>query len=1006
MKEDLKLALRVDIRDALIKLGDIEEKFKELQLADIEVDADTTEFINSIKKASNYAKNKAKAIQKYFFEIGFAIRGAKEVFQLFADVSNQLTEPASEIEQLKIRLSNLYGSAEKAGTVYKRFIDVAKTTPYALSAIGEAGAQLKAFGVEAEENIKHIADLAAYMDVTVPEAASAMGRAFAGGAGAADVLRERGILELIKSFSGVEDLTTLTLPEFRKAMIETLKDPAAGIAGATTKMANSYAGAISNMKDAWELFRAELGQRLTPVLANVAREATKMINSMAPTEFEKVTEEASKQRAEFESLVSTYEALRFEQGEGVETNSALKETISKLKTKFGDYMQGVDLATISQKDFNKAVTKTSEELIKQAANKAVIAKKQDLMDAIGDARVAWIKNIQDEQSDLQVWRSNLDKALQERKDAVAQYDADMASMGALNPETQKALETAEDHVAKAREILATQEKETENNIEKINNEAKTKIAGLEIEIKQFSDAYSRILDDEDMDVDASINFQSQFNEAKAKIDEEYSRNKKEHLQIQLETEQDHLQSLADNEITLKKAVYTKIKEIEKEIAEIEADEAERRRLENERRIAKETASEEQKQRKLKRIKDKYATAFTKDRLTRIKEEIVIEREAAIAEASAVTDDETVLANIREFYRQKEIAAVREFNLKKGREVVQANARARRQEQDLFAFTQLQNQDDPLQAQLNAQLRALEQFFIKKHDSLIASGVKEQDLEETKAQAIARIRENIDKQRTERQNREFQKGLKNTKQFFGNMSIVAKAFGKEGFKAWKHLALAQAYVDTFASANAAYKSLAGIPVAGPGLAVAAAGAAIASGLMNVKKIEKTQYKKGRTGGHTGLLAGPSHEEGGVVLELEGKEYVINKERVAQLGVPFFDFINSAPINQVEKRLNRRFELAPLESIKDRLSDMFYPDIPLATGDRYAGFPGNPMNNDLLNEIKQLRAETKGLRDDLNAKEMVVNNNLSISADEVIDKASNIKINESNEAGKKERDGNRW
>lgn len=55
--------------------------------------------------------------------------------------------------------------------------------------------------------IKPTSDLAAFMGTTATEAAQALGRAFAGGAGAADILRERGILQLIRDTKGIEDLS-------------------------------------------------------------------------------------------------------------------------------------------------------------------------------------------------------------------------------------------------------------------------------------------------------------------------------------------------------------------------------------------------------------------------------------------------------------------------------------------------------------------------------------------------------------------------------------------------------------------------------------------------------------------------------------------------------------------------------------------------------------------------------------------------------------------------------
>jgi hypothetical protein len=97
------------------------------------------------------------------------------------------------------------------------------------------------------------------MGVTATEAAQALGRAFAGGAGAADILRERGILQLIRDTKGIEDLSKMTLPDFRKALEETLLDPSVGIAGATEKLSKTLTGMVSNMADAFTRMKAAIG---------------------------------------------------------------------------------------------------------------------------------------------------------------------------------------------------------------------------------------------------------------------------------------------------------------------------------------------------------------------------------------------------------------------------------------------------------------------------------------------------------------------------------------------------------------------------------------------------------------------------------------------------------------------------------------------------------------------------------------------------------------------------
>lgn len=93
----------------------------------------------------------------------------------------------------------------------------------------------------------------------------------------------------------------------------------------------------------------------------------------------------------------------------------------------------------------------------------------------------------------------------------------------------------------------------------------------------------------------------------------------------------------------------------------------------------------------------------------------------------------------------------------------------------------------------------------------------------------------------------QTGLRVTSDVFGSAAALAQAFGKKGFKAWKAFATAQAIVNTYSSAVAAYNALAGIPVIGPALAVAAAAAAIGAGLANVANIQKTEPSGAAHGG---------------------------------------------------------------------------------------------------------------------------------------------------------------
>lgn len=72
---------------------------------------------------------------------------------------------------------------------------------------------------------------------------------------------------------------------------------------------------------------------------------------------------------------------------------------------------------------------------------------------------------------------------------------------------------------------------------------------------------------------------------------------------------------------------------------------------------------------------------------------------------------------------------------------------------------------------------------------------------------------------------------------------AAALAGEATDAGKGLAIAATTIDTYQSAVSSYKSLSGIPVVGPALGAAAAGVAIATGLMNVKNILAVKVPNG-------------------------------------------------------------------------------------------------------------------------------------------------------------------
>jgi hypothetical protein len=144
--------------------------------------------------------------------------------------------------------------------------------------------------------------------------------------------------------------------------------------------------------------------------------------------------------------------------------------------------------------------------------------------------------------------------------------------------------------------------------------------------------------------------------------------------------------------------------------------------------------------------------------------------------------------------------------------------------------------------------------------------------------------------------------------FGNLSKIVG----EDTKAGKAFAIAKTTIDTYSSAVAAYRALAGIPVVGPALGAIAAAAAVAAGIANVKKIVSVQVPtdSGGSGGGEGATPPPppiqvnavKRAQGGMILgpggqqsdsittALSSGEFVVNARSTKLFG-PLLDTINS-------------------------------------------------------------------------------------------------------------------
>ena len=254
-----------------------------------------------------------------------------------------------------------------------------------------------------------------------------------------------------------------------------------------------------------------------------------------------------------------------------------------------------------------------------------------------------------------------------------------------------------------------------------------------------------------------------------------------------------------------------------------------------------------------RLQAKVAeNALAKSTKADLDEEANLRAKLIDLETQRLTKQKTVSAQIVSAKREEKarLKAIEDEEAARQKEIEDKKAaddKAKREKEiaDAKALADLKNQIREAEAVTEEERRLLEIEKTTEHyDKLIelarAKGLATEALENAKTNALNRLTESRAKNEIQWEKLTQDQKVAIVSNGFKNLSNI---LGQET-AAGKAAAIAAATIDTYQSATASYKSLAGIPVIGPTLGIAAAGAAIASGLATVKQIVATKTPGGR------------------------------------------------------------------------------------------------------------------------------------------------------------------
>jgi hypothetical protein len=173
-----------------------------------------------------------------------------------AKLAGSFLDAAKQTENYKLRMQGLLGSVSEGNRLLKEMAEYAGRVPFEYEQIMASATQLSGIlsgGVdEITEWMPLIGDLAATAGLDIQTATEQVSRMLSAGAASADLFRERGVLAMLGFTSGV----SYSAEETRKKLMEAWTDSGSRFRGATDRMAGTWDGMVSMLKDAWFSFRA------------------------------------------------------------------------------------------------------------------------------------------------------------------------------------------------------------------------------------------------------------------------------------------------------------------------------------------------------------------------------------------------------------------------------------------------------------------------------------------------------------------------------------------------------------------------------------------------------------------------------------------------------------------------------------------------------------------------------------------------------------------------------
>lgn len=305
----------------------------------------------SAKKAdggvSSLGGKLSKIVKGGIIASGIGIIGGK-----ILQVGKSAVSAAAQIEKYSATLETMLGSKSAARDRMQEYMEIAKTTPFDMREVVEAGNQLQALGRYSEETLTMLGDLAAASGKPFEQVMGAYAKMASGQKGiAVDMFRDLLITTddwtratgKGKAASGEMLATT---EELLQALPKVMKSK--GFFGLMARQSQTTEGKVANLEDAVFSLKASIGERLAPAVKNTVSTMEKWVSSMDRAVKIPIEQKIAAEQAQLNILV---ERLIAANGKEEERRSIIGE----LQRDYPEFLKNIDAEKASTEELRAAL---------------------------------------------------------------------------------------------------------------------------------------------------------------------------------------------------------------------------------------------------------------------------------------------------------------------------------------------------------------------------------------------------------------------------------------------------------------------------------------------------------------------------------------------------------------------------------------------------------------------------------------------------------------------------